>query len=134
MSATSQARDRTAQQLDVILDRLTAQVRLRMPDVQCRIHHGANDHFAWWVVARLSNPNNESKIIDVSIECRSTESGWGARADLAREDGTVLQELPAEGLEALPKPGIDAVLPADAMRRVESFLLGNVECLVAELA
>jgi hypothetical protein len=134
MSATSLASDRTGQQLDAVLDRLTTQVRLRIPDLHCRVHHGANDHYAWWVVARLSNPGDESKIVDISIECRSPESGIDIHVDLAREDGTVLRELPADGLGVPPRTCVNGVLLSDAIRHVEDFLLGQVECLVGELS
>lgn len=134
MKATSQASDRTGQQLDGILDRLTAQVRLRIPALHCRIHHGGNDHFAWWVVARLSNPSDESKIVDVSIECRSAESRWDIGADLAREDGTVLQAWAAEGAGVERRAGANGVPSADALRSIENFLLRQVECLVGELS
>ncbi len=134
MNVRSVTNDAPQEQLDAALDRLTEQVRARIPGVQCRIHHGANDHFAWWVTARLSNRADESKIVDVSIECRSAQPQLAIHADLAREDGTVLHEFARKQLEGEPTAGTDRVPLHEALRGIESFLLGQVECLVAELS
>lgn len=131
MNAISEDRGRTVEQLDAVLDRLTARVRLQLPEVRCRVHHGANERFAWWVAARLSNAQHESKVVDISIECRADDAAGSIHADLAREDGTVLQELSPAGLTG--ELAVD-VTQRDVTQRVESFLQGNVACIVAELA
>jgi hypothetical protein len=122
------------QQLDAVLTQLAEQVRRRVPGVQCRIQHGANDHFPWWVVARFSNPADDGKIVDISLECRSAGPTLAIQADLAREDGTVLQEFPEHDTSPLPVNGATSPSPAETLRGLESFLLQQVDCLSAELA
>ncbi|GEM_PF-4322854 len=133
MNVTSLATNSAQQQLEAVLHRLTEQVRPRIPQVQCRIHHGANDHFAWWVVGRLSNPADESKVVDVSIECRATQPRLEIQTDLAREDGTVLREYSGDDLEAQQPANANGAPLENALRGIESFLMRQEECLVAEL-
>ena len=134
MSASSLADNVVQQRLDAVLQRLTEQVRFRIPNVQCRIHHRSNDHFAWWVVARLSNPSDENKIVDISIECKSMESQMNIHADLAREDGTVLQEFVGVETGVQHAANNNGAVLEDALREVERFLLEQERCLIGQLA
>ena len=77
------------------LKELAAQVQCSVPAVRCTVQHGGNDNFPWWLVARFANGADESKVVDVSIECRGTSQDWTIRADLARENGWVIRESSA---------------------------------------
>ena len=134
MKATPLSGVSAQQQLEAVLTRLAEQVRRRVPGIECRIHHGSNDHFPWWVVARFSNPVDDSKIVDISLECRSADPTLAIQADLAREDGTVLQEFLGHDTSPLPVNRANGPAPAEAFQSLESFLLQQVDCLSAELA
>ncbi|MCI0681891.1 MAG: hypothetical protein L0Y71_07280 [Gemmataceae bacterium] len=124
MSTTPLVANPAQTQVEEVLQRLAAQVRASVPGVQCRIHHGSNDAFAWWVVARFSNPKDEHQV-DVSVECRTNGPQCLIAADVAREDGTVLHEL-TKSVES------DAC-GSELHGSTAAFLFEQVGCIIAEL-
>jgi hypothetical protein len=131
MSTTPIVANPAQLQLEEALERLAAQVRLRVPGIQCRIQHGSNDAFAWWVVARFSDPKNETRVVDASVECRAAGTQWRIDADVAREDGTVLAEYAVPAAANAESVGSGALVD-DHLRRVTSFLAGQVDCIAKE--
>src|SRR5437899_12757056 len=117
MKATTFSSITARQHLDAVFTALTDKIQRQVPGAECRIHAGSNDHFAWWVVARYSNPADERKIVDVSVECRRAGSAQAIQADLAREDGTVLQEFPGDGASSLSLDGGNGLALDQALQR-----------------
>src|SRR6266446_4276758 len=97
------------QRLDRALEQLAAQIQRNVPAMRYSCQHGSNDRFPWWVVARFANGTEENKVVDISIDCRGTANAWCIRADLARENGFVLRELPAR----------EMVLPGNEEQRAD---------------
>jgi hypothetical protein len=129
------SRSEIASRVERALKALAAQVQPSVPALRCTVEHGGNDSFPWWVVARFANGADESKVADVSIDCRGTPQDWTIRADLARANGRVVREssalrpsAPANGAERLG--GLDE----DVMRQLEKFLSEQADCLRQELA
>ncbi len=128
------ARSELATRVERALKELAAQVQRSVPAVRCTVQHGGNDSFPWWIVARFANGADESKVVDVSIECRGTSEDWTIRADLARENGWVIREssalsssAPANGAERPGEPEEDGV------KQLEVFLIEQADCLRQEL-
>jgi hypothetical protein len=90
------------------------------------VQRGQNESYPWWLVARLAPNGDEGKGLDVSVECRRTDGGWQLSADVAREDGFVLEECQA----ASASPG-DAA--EEALAAVEQFLARQGRCILNEL-
>lgn len=134
MTQTASPSREIQQRLDCVLEQLAAAVRQRVPSLRYAVQHGGNESFPWWVVARFTNGTDEAKAVDVSIDCQGTPQGWSIHADVAREDGLVLQELPALTL-ALPDNGApQASSTGGVIRQLDDFLVQQADCLAQELA
>jgi hypothetical protein len=90
MSVPSVLPHRSLELLDQAIEALAGRVRRVVSNLRCTIEHGANGVYPWWLVVRFINGEDESKVIDISLECK--DSGE-LRADIAREGGYVLGEL-----------------------------------------
>lgn len=134
VSATAVTESAIRNRLDRAMERLAAEVRQRVPSLRHSIQHGRNASFPWWTVARLVNGSDESKIIDVSVDCQGTAEAWTIRADVAREDGSVLQEVAVnrQGESANGETLAEAV--EAALQQVEDFLSRQGPLISSELA
>ncbi len=121
------------QRLDQALEQLAAEVKQQVPALRYSIQHGGNDSFPWWVVARFVNGANETRVVDVPIDCRGTPHVWSVRADVTREDGFVLKELPALPLNGLLHDERAPGSVEDVLRPLEGFLIRQAQCISEEL-
>lgn len=117
--------------LDPVLARMAAQVHEALPEAGYAVHHGGNERFPAWVVARFSNGD---KVVDVSVECQWRDARLEIRVDVARENGFVLQEYStilaaAPSEETLPGGRLE-----ETLQQVESFLLQQVDGIRQELS
>jgi hypothetical protein len=133
MNATTLSLDVVRHELDSTLAALAEEVRERIPNLQYQSHHGGNESFPWWVVARFSNPADPRKVIDITIECRSLEPELRFEADFAREDGTVLHDFVSGAACPRSGSGSDPRLE-EALQELKAFLREHVECLSKELS
>jgi len=124
-----------ASRVERVLKELAAQIQESVPALRYTVQHGGNDRFPWWIVARFANGADESKAVDVSIDCRGTPQDWTIRADLARENGWVLCESsafrPSAPTNGAERPG---ALEQDVLKQLEDFLSEQADCLRRELA
>jgi hypothetical protein len=111
------------------LQQLAAGVQQSVPSLRLTVQHGQNESFAWWVVARFANAADEQKIVDVSIDCRGTPAAWKIHADVAREDGLVLEEF-APASSDRPE---EAANVASVLAQLKGFLSQQVACITREL-
>jgi hypothetical protein len=134
MSTSVLSRNEVCQRFDHVFMEMVERLQRSVPTAQCRSHHGSNDSFVWRVVARFSNSANEAKIIDVSVDCRSRGTSIQIRADVAREDGLVLEEFIGEEIPTLPRNGEGVIVGEEEVDRVQAFLLEQVDRISRELA
>ena len=133
MAETTFASPELWQRLDHGVEQLAKQVRRRIPSLHYSIQRGSNDSFPWWVVARFADGTDQSKLVDVSIDCQGTSREWTIHADIAREDGLVLEELsPIESTHGMN--GMQLVSPMESLvHDLEAFLSQQAERIVQEL-
>jgi len=108
-------------------------IRRALPAATCAVHHGRNEDFPWWVVARFTHGAQEAKSVDVSIECQRRNGLVWLRADVARETGYVLSESPVTehtlaGDEESAGCGLE-----ERLKQIEEFLLNQVPTITREL-
>lgn len=134
MTGTTLASSKVKERLDHVLERFAARVREGVPSVRYSIQHGQNDNFPWWVVARFVNGTSADKVVDVSVDCRATPEGWLIQADIAREDGMVLEDLPPVHYASSANGSREEGQMEDDGNRLEAFLMQHVRRVITELA
>lgn len=119
--------DNVGEELGQALGLVAEQLRSTLPGVTLTSHHGENDHFPWWFVARLSNG---AKAVDVTVECQQRGAIVEVRADISRENGFVLQEAPPV---IVPVEELNNARLAEELKPAQAFLLGHLESFRREL-
>jgi hypothetical protein len=134
MSTTASAESQVKQRLELVLQNMAERIRVVCPTVTCAIHHGQNEDFPWWVVARFGYPEAEAKSLDVSVECHRRDGVLQLRADIARENGYVLSEFSAvEPARTQDEQTADAWFE-ERLKQIEGFLLQQIPTITRELA
>lgn len=121
------------QRMDDALDQLAAQIKRSVPSLRYSVQHGGNECFPWWIVARFVHGADESRVVDISIDCKGTPQEWCIQADVARENGFVLRESPAFRPFQLANGEQPTGSVEGAVAQVEGFLLQQIDCMIQEL-
>lgn len=119
--------------LDRALEKLAVSIRREVPTLRVAVQHGWNDCFPWRTVARFTNGADEARVADVSIDCHASPQAWRVEADVCREDGYILAELPAIQLNPPVNEGPRLALPDEVLTRLEEFLTQQDDCIIREL-
>src|SRR4051812_39619032 len=112
---------------------MARQLKQSHPSLTCMIHHGRNETFTWWVVARFSYGPGEAQVLDVSVECRRRDSSLQVQADVATESGLVLDEVSLPSASGTETNGAEGTLSGETLERIEHFLKGQVEGMRQQL-
>jgi hypothetical protein len=133
MSKSALLETRTSHRFDAVLEKVSQGVRLSLPAATCEIHHGQNDDFPWWVAARFTHGEKDAKSVDVSVECQRRDDVVRLRADVARESGYVVSEIPTfERTSARDDESTGSWLE-ERLKQIEEFLLNQVPTITHEL-
>jgi len=133
MNQSASLENQAGHRFDGVLEKMAQGIRRALPAATCAVHHGRNEDFPWWVVARFTYGEKEAKSVDVSVECQRRNGVLWLRADVARESGYVLSEFPAsEQTLARAEESADSWLE-ERLKQIEEFLLNQVPAITREL-
>ena len=118
---------------DLVLEKMAEEVRRVLPAATCAIHHGHNDDFPWWVVARFTDGDKVARSVDVSIECQRRNGALRLRADVACERGYVLSEFPASEYTLAGDEKSAGHWLHERLKQIEEFLLEQVPTITREI-
>lgn len=133
MNAATSVNPEIQGRLDRALEQLAVSVRREVPTLRVAVQHGRNDCFPWRTVARFTNSADEAKVVDVSIDWHATPQAWRVEADVCREDGDILAELPAMRLAPPADKESRFVLPDEVLTRLEEVVAEQDDCIIREL-
>jgi hypothetical protein len=133
MNTTAWAELQAGQRLELVLQNMAERIRVVYPSVTCAIHHGQNEDFPWWVVARFVYPGAESHSVDVSVECQRRDGVLQLRADIARENGYVLSEFSAVERTRTQDGQATGAWFEERLKQIEEFLLQQIPTIRGEL-
>ena len=117
-------------QLTKVFQGLAAQIQQIIPECSMKAGRNSNDIFPFWAYATFTSPQSVMGI-DVSVNCKLSESYVLIWADVAKETGLVLSEFPSRQI-AVHTSSTEAEI-VQAFGEVEAYLKNQVELIYREL-
>ena len=108
--------------LETVFKQLATEVKECIPSLSWECGHNANAVFPFRAYATF---RSQSKVVDLSVDCKLSEEVMLISTDLAREGGLVLSELPTQIVSVkLSQPEMFAEIES-AIANVEGFVLNQ---------
>ena len=116
--------------LDRVFQQVTEQVGRRAPGMTWMSGHGHTEVFPFRAYASF---NNSDKVVDLSVDCQLADEYLVISADIAREEGLILADVPEVRI-SLQQSEAEVNRQIDiALTRIEEFFRQQVDLVCEEL-